>query len=396
MAVLEDYLRAWGQYTLDERPLTEADLLLFNDMTYLPFEAMVSLSPDLVGSDDRVRFEDLFRYFSAHRGHFEKHNPLLINTPRIRNWTLAARSPRYRDLKLTYFVSQYHHNKQISEQFAAYAIDLSAEMNRWLIVFKGTDQSLAGWYENFLLATQGLMPGHHSAREYCNKILKATDLSVIVTGYSKGGSLAVYGGYQCENPSRIDDIYTFDSPGFQSHMIADPKYQQIQSKIKRFVPEDSIVGMILDHGNQPIVIKSHLFSLIQHFLFLWEIDLETGQLRRDIDSDFHIHTVNKIAERWLDEYSPEEVAFFLDLIYSLLTHLGIDDVHQILYHWVQVYRDFKHSLREESPECQEKFYDMIRRLVTIGQEVMRENFEERLEDWHIYKEQLKNSLKDSL
>ena len=392
MAVLEDYLREWGQYSFKKRPLTEADLLIFNSLGYLPFDQILRRCPQLIDTDGASRFEDVFRQFSAHHQDFEHHNPLMINPPRVRNWTVAAHSPRYRNLRLMHFVTERHNNEQMTEQFSAYTVDLSPD-NGHLIVYKGTNQNLAGWYENFLLATKGVMPSHLSAQKYCNQILKYTSGPVMLTGYSKGGSLAIYAAAFCDQPERLSHIITFDSPGFQADFLETKEYQAIEQKINRYVPEDSIVGMILKHTREPIVIKSHLFSVIQHFLFLWEIDLETGDLQRDIDNDFHIHTINQIAERWTEHYSAEDLAFYLDLIYSILQSLGIENVYQIFEQWTNIVKDFQQKLGEETPETQEKFASMSSEFMAIARSTVRDNIGKPFEGWANYKEQLKDLFK---
>lgn len=393
MGVLADYLQEWGQYSFDEKGLTEADLLLFNEMSYLPFAELLHAYPHLRNQTEGIRFEALFRYFSADQQAFQDQNPIIINSARIKNWTLAARSPRYRNLLLSHFATKQQSTRQITEQFAAYTVDLTEVIGAYLLVYKGTDQDLAGWYENFLLATDGLMPAHQSAQDYCNQLMGEIDDPLILTGYSKGGNLAVFAGANCQKPDRILEIFTFDAPGFQTEFLQKPNYQRIQSKIRRYVPEDSIVGMILSHSQKPQVIKSHLFSVVQHFLFLWEIDLETGCLRRDIDSDAHIRTINRIIQGWLDRYSSGEIAFFLDLIFTILVELGFDDITQILDEWTTIIPQFKQQLHDHPAEDQERFMDMIRSLTSTAQDIIRADIKSQLSDWTIYKEQMKEIIK---
>lgn len=82
-----------------------------------------------------------------------------------------------------------------AQQFSAVEICLSDGTS--YISFRGTDDTIVGWKEDFNLST-GVVPAQERAVEYLRRIAGSLQEMVRVGGHSKGGNLAVYGAVMCK------------------------------------------------------------------------------------------------------------------------------------------------------------------------------------------------------
>ena len=103
-------------------------------------------------------------------------------------------NPRYKDLKIENI--QAHFDEYAPEQFAAMTVVLPEGQK--VAVFRGTDGSNSGWWEDLYFGyntdPQGTV-AQKMAKEYIENI-EDTDC-IYITGHSKGGGLAVWAALFC-------------------------------------------------------------------------------------------------------------------------------------------------------------------------------------------------------
>ena len=66
-------------------------------------------------------------------------------------------------------------------------------------------------------------------------------------------------------------MYNNDGPGFDAEVIALQGYQRICARVQTFVPQSSIVGMLLEHEEAYTIIHSTGDGFGQHNLYTWEV-----------------------------------------------------------------------------------------------------------------------------
>ena len=314
MATLFDYLDWRGDLPFWQAPLNEVDNLILSQIAYMDWEGIIpedtSLPPVTLLTATR-------KYLRAHKGEA----PYLgkIVPPDIVSLTAkAAKSRRFGELGLCAHVNRIDDEAQ--SQFSAITFLLNDRVG--YVAFRGTDDTLVGWKENFNMSFLHPVPAQLQAVEYLEGILVAYPHDFFVGGHSKGGNLAVYAAVKCDphGKDRLLTIFNNDGPGFSQGFIEGADYESLRGKIRTIVPHSSVVGMLLEHEETYEVVKSNAVGLLQHNGFSWEVlggqfihlDTVSGESRR-FDSSL---------KEWLKEMSPEEREGFVDSIYETVSAVG--------------------------------------------------------------------------
>ena len=106
------------------------------------------------------------------------------------------------------------------EQFAALTIETGD--GRLYLSFRGTDDTLAGWREDFELACMPEVPAQKKALQYVEEVARQFPRKKLrLGGHSKGGNLAVYAGVFCPAAvqRRIAAVWSNDGPGFHTDLL---------------------------------------------------------------------------------------------------------------------------------------------------------------------------------
>jgi hypothetical protein len=145
-----------------------------------------------------------------------------------------------------------------------------------VVVFRGTDDTLTGWKEDFDILFKDDIPSHKLATQYLEEVAAKFSGDIIVCGHSKGGYVAQYGALFCKKEvrDRIKVIYNNDGQGFKDYsFLSSSNYAEMLPKYKHFVPESSFIGMMLCHDDDYTIVKSkRLLGPLQHDLSTWEFD----------------------------------------------------------------------------------------------------------------------------
>ncbi len=312
MASLFDYLDWRGDLTFDAAEFNEVDSMI---LAWLSYAALDGIVPTECSETDTITIEEATEQFLKTHDvkkimretvSFTKSSVLLLQK--------LATSQRFRALKLTGFVNQIDYKKET--QFCAVTILL--RKNCYAVVFRGTDEHLISWKEDFNMSFLPVIPAQNMALSYLEDVAERLRGKLYVCGHSKGGNLAVYAGVRANFRTRrkILDIYNHDGPGFYDLNILGDAYEEMLPKIHSFVPETAVVGMLLERVGEYKVVKSSNKGLLQHDAMSWEV-LGPNFVTVNSISDTS-RMVNDILKNWLKEISNEERANFVDTLYKIL------------------------------------------------------------------------------
>lgn len=316
MANLLDYLDWRGDLTLEQSPFNEVDNLILAELSFVDFRDIVPAP----GEGEGVVLCQAAQAFFARFPAGEKIDMGVLVPAAIPDMLRKmADAPRFRDMKLNCFVDQLDVGK--GEQFAALAIETGD--GSVYLSFRGTDDTLAGWKEDFELACMPEVPAQKKAVEYTRAAAKQFPRRKLrLGGHSKGGNLAVYAGVFCPEPvqRRIADIWSNDGPGFHDDLLALPEHRRVEDRIRSIVPKSSIVGMLLEHEETYTVVDSDQKGFLQHDGFSWQVMGDRFVTLRQVTQQAHL---SDQAMRELVHAMPQaEREKFVTALFDVLTASG--------------------------------------------------------------------------
>lgn len=316
MGIIFDYLDQVAYDSIYDTPLNELDMLMLTEITYLPFDQIVSdqMSPDCT-----------CRLFEAAEK-VPQDLSMLVTKNRLKLLEKVASSTRFKNIKLMGYVNDI--DPDVQKQFAAMIFKIKPDS--YVLTFRGTDDSIIGWKEDFHMTYMDQVPAQKTAVNYLRKAMDALPGQFILTGHSKGGNLASYAASQIEPEyqERIQSIYSYDAPGLNHSVITSQGYQTISDKIKRYIPQGSIVGMMLETPKQAQIVKSTAIGgLAQHDTFTWQSSDQTFVLLDNLNPDSL--QVDKTLKNWVNSVSDEELKDFFDLFFGLILDAGICSINDL-------------------------------------------------------------------
>lgn len=310
------YLKWRGDLSVKSQPFNEIDALILTELVYIHFDNIVPK----FGEEGVITIREAnARYVKS------TEREMLFYKQKEELFDVLAKSPRFSEMTLCNFVDTYDVAAQ--EQFAAMHVNVSPYLT--FIAFRGTDSTVVGWKEDFNMSYMMPVPAQQSAADYVNQTAKGLFKKYWLGGHSKGGNLAIYSGVFC-NPKiqkKIVKINSFDGPGFNRKMVNDTAYKAVEDKISAFVPEGSIVGMLMEHEEDYKVVESTEFGLLQHEGFSWQVDRDEFVLKGDVDP--FSKTFSTTFKTWLSGMSTEERKAVVDTFFGVFEAAGIDDFMEI-------------------------------------------------------------------
>lgn len=214
---------------------------------------------------------------------------------------------------------------EAEQQFAAMEIVL--EDGTSYVSFRGTDDTIIGWKEDFNLST-GVVPAQKRAIEYLQKISEHTDGMLRVGGHSKGGNLAIYGSVMCKSAhEKILEIYSNDGPGFSREFQELPEMKEMMPKVIRIIPEYSIIGTLLEHEKEPVIVASSSKGLLQHDGFSWEVQ-GPALVRRDSLNKTALRFI-EILHKWIDGMDTEQKRLLIEDLFATLQASGYENLSEV-------------------------------------------------------------------
>ena len=326
MANMIDYLDWRGDITLRQSPFNEVDNLILANLAYGRFEGIVP----------PVEERALLLLPAAAKAHREK-GPFDVlkfdalapeKLPRMLDKMAAC--ARFSSAALSDFAACK--DEAYEMQFAALTVHLSD--GSLFVSYRGTDDSLVGWKEDFNLSFLDTVPSQKAAVQYLQDVAaKYPRRPIRVGGHSKGGHLAVYAAVNCQKKvrKRILQVYNNDGPGFNAGFFTKEGYAEMDERIITLVPESSVVGMLMEHEEDYQVVRSTDKGLWQHVAFSWEV-LGTSFVRAE-KADPEAKIYNQTIRETLAAMTVDQRRDFIEAVYGLLTSGG--DIDQLQDLWFE-------------------------------------------------------------
>lgn len=363
-----DYIKEFGHVSFEERAFSEIDALVLTELEYLPLEKVV---PSDENGENFVTVKEIAEYMQEHKQELFDENPMMITQERHEVSQVIADAPRYQSLKFFGVVSEW--DKDTTKQFAAVTVEVEPSVR--LVVFRGTDETLIGWKEDFLMTYSPLVAAQTDAKEYLAKQASLWGGDLMISGHSKGGNLAIYAAATQEEDVqlRIVDIFCFDSPGLYRSVLETKGYQNIVPLAMRYIPQDSLVGLMLESEVPYVIVKSNATGAMQHSAMTWEI--EDGQFIKMEKLTKNSQLNDQTFKKWTESVSDEELELFWNVFFELLFSVGIDTVNDLYGQFMHYVQEFLKAAGDMDEEKRELLTRIALLLVSTRFEVWKDSLD---------------------
>ena len=119
------------------------------------------------------------------------------------------------------------------------------------------------------------VPAQARATEYAQEVIRACKHRPYrIGGHSKGGNLAAWAAVHLPEKlqgKRLLAAYNNDGPGFHADLLDTPAYRRVEDRLHTYIPESSIVGVLLVHAEDYDVIDSTSHAAMQHEALSWQV-----------------------------------------------------------------------------------------------------------------------------
>lgn len=247
---------------------------------------------------------------------------------------LMAASPRFRDLLLYDHAAAF--DEELGLQFAATTFVSSGQFA--YVGFRGTDTTLTGWREDFDMAYMVPVPAQDMAARYLAAVAADPRLpeAIILGGHSKGGNLAEYAALTAAPTvqARIAHLYSHDGPGFMVGTFSEDDYAPLAGRMTKQVPEDSMVGILMESGMPTQVVSATGRGFEQHSVYRWDVASGEGAAAEAafITLPGLPERTQRRAEalkRWLASMDGADRERMVDALFDAVRAAGITDAAQI-------------------------------------------------------------------
>ena len=317
MANILDYVKWRGDLTFTQDRLNAVDALVFSALSYICYGGRVQSAPETP-----VLLKDAAEEYFA----LDDHEARCRVKSDLDLLYLAANSTRFGYTQIVMYRDELIPEQET--QFAAMTFLL--DDGSMFLAFRGTDYTLVGWKEDFNMTFQQTVPAQRLALQYARDVAQEHLRPMHLGGHSKGGNLAVFAAARSSPmiQNRICSVFSNDGPGFTKYLMGDPGYLAMVPKIKTYIPQSSVIGMLLEHEEPYTVIRSKTVGLLQHDPYSWEVLGRSFIPVQEITESSQF--VDATIKTWFADMTNAERNQLVDVMFSVLGSGEVTTVQELL------------------------------------------------------------------
>ncbi len=363
MGTILDYLKEYGDYTLEEKPFSDVDSLVLSQFAYLKFDGMAPSPGEdkpMVTMYDLANHESYDHLYADER-YREDNTALFLG---------MYRSRRFSGMKIGNYVNRIELERET--QFSAVTYCLSNGI--YYVAFRGTDENIVGWKEDLNLAFSEPVPGQLMSVEYLERTAQSIPGEFYVGGHSKGGNLAVYSSMNCDPKvrQRIRGIYDHDGPGFRPEVKQMGAYAEIEPEIHKTIPRSSLVGMLLYSDGTYQVVESKTVGVAQHNPYTWLTDGDHFHIVEEIRAGRKF--MDEALNEWILSLNQEQMHTFADTLYQIVLASETDNLIDFTNNWFQSIHKIGMALKAVDPQTARMIIQIMKKLFETVSANAKERF----------------------
>ncbi|OUO46817.1 hypothetical protein B5F79_06410 [Olsenella sp. An285] len=364
MADIRDYLELRGDITLDERPFNDVDNLVLATLSYLDLTGIAG-GPGEPG----VRVTDACGELLARAGGDLASRVRSLATIDERFVVALGGSARLGDAVLRSYVDVRDDERVM--QFSTVTVDLTNGES--YVAFRGTDTTLVGWRENFILSF-AVTQAQRASAEYLARELElavAEGRRVRVGGHSKGGNLAAYAAACCPVAlsAAVERVYSNDGPGMDRTVLPVSCHDVMGERYVRIVPAYSVVGRLFSDDAPCQVVRSSAARSLQHDPLTWQVG-PAGFLEAE-GPDPECLVVDRAFAAWLGRLAPDDRRKLTEELFDALAAGGAETFED-LFSSASAAQKVLAALRDVDSRTYDMMWGLVGELLGAGAAATRE------------------------
>jgi hypothetical protein len=302
---LTGYLDKYKDKTFKELEFNEIDALIFSSLSYPHYL-------DILPNKRPVNAKKMLLYLS-------KYHSLGLHERAKKYISLlreVCHAKRYKGIKFVLFDKRFE--SESCEQFQAISMVIKKDV---FVSFCGTDGTIVGIKEDMNMSYLDITISEIDAIHYIEKIRKKYPRkNIYIVGHSKGGRLAIRAAKSLIDKTKLVAIYAFDSPNFNDDFY-DKEFEKIKPLIRSYLPEESIIGRLINPPTNSIIVQSINSLIMQHDTTSWKID-DNKFVTAESYSKRSTRIVNAL-NKTLVKYDNNIKKEFVDVLFDILDKLNI-------------------------------------------------------------------------
>lgn len=315
MKTVFDYIDFYGNTSFLDYAFNDIDALVFALLSYAKLEGIVppEKNKSITIKEASTKFLDKYS-----EKDFKKEDWLFPSSYKLMLSLQIAK--RYQNTRLSHLVLEANEFSQFG------AMTIRTPFITY-VSFEGTDSHVVGWKEDFELVYKFPVEAQLRAKKYLENTLTFFDHNIYLGGHSKGGNLAMYAYMYVKDSlkKKVKKVYNFDGPGFLKDVVSSRLYEEMQQKLLMVCPEESVIGMILEHKNY-LVVRSSAKNVLQHDGYTWEC---FGGFFVPSTLSKKSQKLEKNLQEYLDGMSMEEKKNFVITFFAIFEKMNIQNVMEL-------------------------------------------------------------------
>jgi len=160
------------------------------------------------------------------------------------------------------------------------------------------------------------------AAAYLSKYAAKLPGRIYVGGHSKGGNLAVFAASHTTDRlrSKIAAICNNDGPGFQTALLKSDGYSKIESRIRTVIPKSSVIGLLLEHGEDYKIVASTENGILSHNPLTWGVIGASFVHEKELSKSSR--KINEALRAWLSGLTLPEREQFTEALFDVIRASG--------------------------------------------------------------------------
>ena len=359
MADVFDYLAWRGDLDFSVMPPNEGDRLILSMLSFMDFADIVS---EGIGEREITLRDAVEAYFQKYPdGNFV---PGRLIPQNMRRFSASlAKSNRFGKILLSGYRTKLTKGVQPDEQMQ-FAVLSARFLDHLSVIYRGTDDTLVGWKENFNSDLMHPIPAQALAAAYLEQAARLS-MPLAVQGHSKGGNLAVYAAVSSAiDTNEILSVHDFDGPGFDRAFFACPRYGELKGRIFKFLPEYSIIGLIRESDCEKTVVRCVGKGLSQHNGFHWQYTANGLERAKRLDPQAVL--LNSRLKRCYYALPPAERKRFIEGVYRWVSTGGRETVTELSNDKRKLIKNYRGLAQAEKQSLKLVFGELFRQIMTDG------------------------------